>query len=61
MVFHKTLKMTAIKKHTILVVCVIVSLIGGTIIRQEIRKLFMSINSLFYYFDEKKTQQFSLQ
>jgi len=27
MVFHEMLKMTAIKKHTILVVCVIVSLI----------------------------------
>ena len=36
-------------------------IVGGTIIKQEIRKLFMSINSLFYYFDEKKTQQFSLQ
>ena len=37
------------------------AIVGGTIIKQEIRKLFMSINCLFFYFDEKKTQQFSLQ
>lgn len=62
MVFHETLKMIAIKKYTILVVCVYQkAIVGETIIKQEIRKPFMSINCLFFYFDEKKTQQFSLQ